>query len=104
LEALSDRAPGRLDDVSELRFGFEYAFLRRTPLLALRGGVGRNPDHTIRSIETVDPLELALLPGGEDDVHFALGFGVAFKDLQVDFAVDFSDLVDTASLSLIYRF
>jgi long-subunit fatty acid transport protein len=94
----------RLDDVSELRFGFEYAFLRRTPLLALRGGVWRNPDHTIRSIETVDPLELALLPGGEDDVHFALGFGVAFKDLQVDFAVDFSDLVDTASLSLIYRF
>jgi len=94
----------RLDDANELRLGVEYAFRQWTPLLAVRGGVWRNPDHSIRSVERDDPLELALLPGGEDDVHFALGLGVAFKDLQIDLAVDFSDLVDTAALSLIYQF
>ena len=93
-----------LDDANELRLGVEYAFRRWTPLLAVRGGVWSNPDHSIRSVEGDDPLELALLPGGEDDVHFAVGLGVAFKDLQIDLAVDFSDLVDTAALSLIYQF
>jgi len=94
----------RLDDADELRFGVEYAFRRWTPLLAVRGGVWSNPDHSIRSIESEDPLELAVLPGGEGDVHFALGLGIAFKDLQIDLAVDFSDLVETAALSFIYQF
>ncbi len=34
----------------------------------------------------------------------SMGFGVAFDTLQLDLAVDFSDLVDTASLSAIYSF
>jgi hypothetical protein len=37
-------------------------------------------------------------------VHFALGLGIALGDLQIDLAVDFSDLVDTAALSFIYQF
>lgn len=93
-----------LDDADELRLGVEYAFRRWTPLLAVRAGVWRNPDHSIRSVERDDPLELALLPGGEDDIHLALGLGVAFKDLQIDVAIDVSDLVDTAALSFIYQF
>lgn len=92
-----------LDDVSELRLGVEYAFRQLNPLVALRGGIWRNPDHTIRSFED-DPLERALLPGGDDDVHFALGAGVVFKNFQLDLALDVSDLVDTAALSLIYQF
>ena len=93
-----------LDDADELRLGLEYVFLQWSPLVAIRGGVWRNPDHTIRSIETEDPLEIALLPGGEDDIHFATGLGIVFKDLQIDLAVDFSDQVDTAALSLIFQF
>jgi hypothetical protein len=44
------------------------------------------------------------LPPGEDELHLAVGVGLAFKDFQVDLGVDFSDLVDTASLSVIYSF
>ena len=88
----------RLDDADELRLGVEYAFLDWSPLVAVRGGVWRNPDHSIRSIEN-DPLEQVLLPKGEDDVHFSLGTGVAFDSFQLDLAVDLSDLVDTAALS-----
>lgn len=93
----------RLDDVNELRLGFEYVFLQWSPLVAVRGGAWSNPDHTIRSLED-DPLERALLPGGEDDMHLAFGVGIVLKNWQVDFAADISDLVDTAALSLIYQF
>ena len=93
----------RTDDVSELRLGAEYAFRSLTPLVALRGGVWTSPDHTIRTVED-DDLERQLLPGGDDDFHYSLGLGVAFESFQIDLAVDFSDLVDTAALSLIYQF
>jgi hypothetical protein len=92
-----------LDDVNELRLGIEYAFLQWSPLVALRGGVWRNPDHAIRSFED-DPLEQALLPGGKDKIHFSLGVGIVLKNLQIDLACDASDLVNTAALSLIYQF
>ena len=93
----------RLDDANELRAGVEYAFRQLNPLIALRGGIWRNPDHTIRSVED-DPLEQALLPGGDDDIHLAIGAGVVFKNFQIDLAIDVSDLVDTAAISLIYQF
>lgn len=100
---LISTATVRLDDANELRVGVEYAFLQLNPLVALRGGAWRNPDHTIRSVED-DPLERALLRGGDDDLHLSLGAGVVFKNFQVDLAIDVSDLVDTAALSLIYQF
>jgi hypothetical protein len=34
----------------------------------------------------------------------AVGVGLAFKSFQIDLAADFSDLVDTVSLSAIYSF
>ena len=51
-----------------------------------------------------DALGRAIFRGGDDELHFALGAGVAFDRFQIDAAVDFSDLVDTASLSAIYSF
>lgn len=92
-----------LDDSSKIRLGTEHVFLQWSPLVAIRRGVWRDPDHTIRTVED-DPLEQALLPGGSDSTHFSLGLGIVFKNIQVDLAADFSDLVDTASLSLIYQF
>ncbi len=93
----------RWDDADELRLGVEYAIRRWKPLVGIRGGVWRNPDHVLQTIDS-DPLGKALLPEGEDDLHVAFGFGIAFKSLQLDLGVDLSDSVETTALSLIYQF
>ena len=49
-------------------------------------------------------LRQAAFPPGEDEIHLAVGFGLAFERLQIDIAADFSDLVDSISLSTIYSF
>lgn len=78
-----------IDDGDELHLGGEYAFLEATPVIAVRLGVWLDPEHR------------ALFPPGEDELHVAVGVGLAFKTFQVDAGVDFSDLVDTGSLSVI---
>jgi hypothetical protein len=40
----------------------------------------------------------------EDHAHFAAGLGLASERFQFNLAIDFSELVDTLSLSLIYSF
>jgi len=91
------------DDGDELRLGAEYAFLDLKPVLAMRAGVWRDPDHRFRSISS-DPEHRALFQPGEDEVHVAVGIGLAFTSFQIDLAADFSDLVNTFSLSAIYSF
>jgi hypothetical protein len=51
-----------------------------------------------------EPFTRALLPPGDDEIHYALGFGVAFKAFQIDLGADFSDPRDTIALSAIYSF
>jgi long-subunit fatty acid transport protein len=92
------------DDGNEFRFGAEYAFLDLKPVLAIRTGVWLDPDHRFRSIHPDDPSHRALFQSGEDGVHVAVGLGLAFTAFQIDLAADFSDLVDTFSLSAIYSF
>ena len=72
-------------------------------MIAIRGGVWLDPDHRIRFVGP-NALTRAAFPGGEDEMHFAVGLGLAFTRFQVDIAVDLSDTVDTASLSAIYTF
>jgi len=91
------------DDGDELRLGAEYAFLDSNPVIAVRLGVWIDPDHRFRSISD-DPEHRALFQPGEDEVHVAVGFGLSFTSFQIDLAADFSDFVDTASLSVIYSF
>jgi long-subunit fatty acid transport protein len=91
------------DDGDEFRLGAEYAFLDLNPVLAIRAGVWLDPDHRFRSTHH-DPEHRALFVGGEDEIHFAVGLGLAFKSFQIDLAADVSDLVDTFSLSAIYSF
>jgi long-chain fatty acid transport protein len=91
------------DDGDELRVGAEYAFIDSNPLVALRIGVWLDPDHRFRSISN-GPEHQALFQPGEDELHLALGVGLAFRSFQLDAAVDFSDLVETASLSVIWSF
>jgi len=91
------------DDGDELRLGAEYAFLDLKPVLALRAGMWLDPDHRFRSTSS-DPEHRALFQPGDDEIHATVGLGLAFKNFQIDIAADFSDLVDTFSLSAIYSF
>jgi len=92
-----------VDDANELHLGGEYVFRRSTTLIAVRVGAWLDPEHQLRA--TVDdPFVSALLPPGDDEMHYATGVGVAFKHFQVDVGLDFSDRIDTLSISAIYSF
>jgi hypothetical protein len=98
------RDPGaELKDGSELHLGAEYAFLSSTPVIALRLGAWLDPDHRVRSVGD-EPFGRALLQGGGDQIHYAAGFGLAFKSFQIDLGIDLSDSRTTASVSAIYSF
>jgi len=92
-----------LDDGDEIHLGLEYVFIESDPILALRLGAWRDPDHQLRYVGD-DPIVRALLRPGEDELHFALGFGMAFRKFQFDLGIDLSSLVKTASISAIYFF
>lgn len=98
--ALDDQT---IDDANELHLGAEYVFLDSTPIIALRFGSWREPDHQMRAV-TDDAFTRALMPRGKDEMHYAAGLGVAMDNFQIDFAVDFGDRADTVSLSAIYGF
>jgi long-subunit fatty acid transport protein len=93
-----------LEDGDELHLGGEYVFLRSTTLAAARLGVWLDPDHQPHFTRNGDLLEQALFPPGDDQIHYALGLGLAFKSFQIDLGADFSDFVDTISVSAIYSF
>ena len=92
-----------VDDGNEDHIGGEYVFLGSRSLLALGAGAWLDPDHVMRAT-TDDPLTRALLRPVGDKMHYAVGFGMAFQRFQLDGAVDFSELVDTVSLSAIFSF
>ena len=92
-----------IDDVDELHLGAEYVLLGSTPVMAIRVGAWYEPDHQTRATND-DPYLRAILPRGDDEMHYAAGFGVATPSFQVDLGVDFADRVDTVSLSAIYSF
>jgi long-subunit fatty acid transport protein len=91
------------DDGDEVRVGLEYAFLRSEPLVALRFGAWRDPDHRFR-FEGQNIVDRAVLRRGDDELHLAAGVGVALDRYQIDLGADFSDEVNTFSLSAIYTF
>ncbi len=93
-----------LNDGHEFHFGGEYVFLRSTPVVAARLGVWFDPDHQPRATAASEPIERAFLPAGADKIHWSLGIGLAFENSQIDLGADFSDFVDTVSLSAIYSF
>ncbi len=97
-----------LDDADELHLGVEYVFAHKQPIFVLRLGAWLDPDHLFRfsggdgSLD--DTLARAIQTGGDDELHVSAGVGIKLQHLQVDLAVDLSDLRDTASLSAIYSF
>jgi long-subunit fatty acid transport protein len=85
----------KIDDKTDYHVGLEYTLLAgsdQTPV-SLRAGYYSDPDHDIFS--RIDSKQS----------HFTAGIGaVLHHNFQVDLAGDFSDTVDTAVLSLVYRF
>jgi hypothetical protein len=99
-----DEDDQEIDDADQFHIGGEWVFLKTAPVLAVRAGMWHDPDRQTRANENADDHTRALLRPGEDQLHYAVGLGLAFKDFQLDAAIDISDTVNTASLSLIYSF
>jgi len=107
-----DEAADRLtvDDADELHLGLEYVFVNAKYPVALRFGSWYDPDHRVRF--DGDPGEgreaRALATSfreGDDELHYSAGIGFIFGEtFQLDAAADFSDNINTLSLSGVVRF
>ncbi|MEM7356786.1 MAG: outer membrane protein transport protein [Acidobacteriota bacterium] len=97
-----------LSDADEIHLGAEYVFAHSQPIIAVRLGAWLDPDHLFRFVggddSPDDALARALLAGGDDEWHVSAGLGLVLKHIQLDLAIDLSELRDTASLSAIYSF
>ena len=98
----SDTPFNELEDADELHLGAEWVFVRNSPVVALRAGAWLDPAHRIHNAS--HHVLRAVLPPGEDEVHLAVGLGIALPDFQLDLAVDLSDAVHSGSLSIVYSF
>jgi long-chain fatty acid transport protein len=101
--------PLEVDNGVEVRLGGEYTFTNFKNPFSIRAGVWHDPEHSVRfrgtPINTFDALANAVLFSiGDDELHYAAGFGWAFENFQIDAAADFSDRVDAYSLSGVWRF
>lgn len=98
------------EDGDELHLGFEQVLFRARFPVALRLGAWHDPDHALafqgQPGEDGDSrAAAALFRGGDDEIHYSVGFGLVFgQRFQLDAAYDTSDTIDTASLSAVYRF
>lgn len=101
-----------IDDGTEIRLGGEYVFSNKP--IAIRAGIWNDPDHTLKhdgdvledgSLPAIfDQAHFSFFQGGDDEIHYALGFGVFWDRFQLDVAADFSDIQDTISVSGVFRF
>jgi long-subunit fatty acid transport protein len=103
-----DTSLATIDDANELHLGVEYVFLKSSPLIAVRGGIWRDPDHRFRFLGGDDPYDdafnYAIYRQGEDILHVTMGVGIAFKAFQIDLGADLSQNSDVFALSAIYSF
>jgi long-chain fatty acid transport protein len=111
-QAISIRRPEqlRLEDGNELHTGFEYVFVNAPLPLAVRGGFWVDPDHVVRYEATpahdeTDTLYQATLPGGETEIHYTAGVGIAPRSwLEINGAADVSERTKYVTLSMVVRF
>ncbi len=102
--------PLGVDNGVEVRLGGEYTFTNFKNPFSLRAGVWQDPEHSIRfegvpDGSSVDAIANAVLFSiGDSQTHYSAGFGWAFEKFQLDAAADFSDRVDTYSVSGVWRF
>lgn len=105
LEALA------VDDGEAYRLGFEYEFdppKCGNCAVFLRLGAWHDPDHKMRfaaepGLDFLTRSQAVQFQGGAAEHHFTGGLGVRIgEQLRIDAAADFSDTVDSASLSAVY--
>jgi hypothetical protein len=101
---IHDAGKIKLSDGDEVRLGAEYVLTGTKPLVVLRAGVWRDPAHGLAAGPEAESFEPWIYTGGDEQIHWAGGLGLVFKDFQLDLGFDFSDTVDQASLSFVYRF
>ena len=75
----------------------DYLEARHVVLRGATREIGRAIGRIARSVFDSKPL-------GHDEMHYALGVGLAFQRIQLDLAVDLSELRNTASVSAIFSF
>jgi len=93
-----------VEDGDELHAGIEYVFSRSDPIVGLRLGAWRDPDHRVSSGPEADTFEAAIFRGGGPEDHVSAGLGLVFPRVQLDLGLDVSDRAETASISLVFRF
>ncbi len=111
-QAITSRRPEqlRLEDGNEIHTGFEYVFLKAPLPLAVRGGFWVDPNHVVRYVPTAahdetDALYQATLPGGDTQVHYTGGVGIAPSSwLEINGAADISSRTKYVTLSTVVRF
>ena len=100
----------KADDAEEIHAGFEYVFVNGAFPIAVRLGTWYDPAHKVYfEGDPGDDANLqtlaALFRESDDEMHYSIGFGFIFgESFQLDLAADFSDPIDTMSLSGVYRF
>jgi hypothetical protein len=82
----------KLNSTNELHLGAEYAFLKMTPIIAVRVGMWTDPDPRPGSL------------GRDDTVHIAGGLGMVYKRFQLDLGADYSEHGSSTSISMVFTF
>lgn len=97
----------KASDVTELHLGAEYFFLTKITW-ALRGGVWRDPAHSIQyrgPLNVPDAVAAAILyPKTNAQMHLSIGAGLAWPKFQIDAAYDRSERYRVGSISAVARF
>ena len=94
----------QLDDGDQLHLGLEYVLTSWRPLVALRAGLWHDPAHGLGPGPDADVIESSIFNGGDSQMHYCAGIGLAFQHFQLDLGLDLADTVDRYSLSMVYRF
>ena len=97
----------RLADADEIHLGLEHVFLAIGSNLVgtLRLGGWWEPAHEVDYVGLYEELKPLLGDKGQGKAHFSAGLGfVVREDFQIDAAADFSENVDTLSLSIVKFF
>jgi long-subunit fatty acid transport protein len=105
-----------INDATELRAGAEYTAINAKRPYSIRFGAWHEPDHQMYFNGTVVPFtgtpltpeqlqsntRAALFVRGKNAMHYSFGYGMVFKKLQLDAAIDLSTRADVLSISLAY--
>jgi long-chain fatty acid transport protein len=101
----------KFPDANQVRFGAEYSIVRSAHTVMLRLGGWYDPDHRMAFDTSIPPEQLDLVKRlpvlfrpGPNQVHVAPGIGFAFRSFQVDGAADFSDRINSFSVSTVWHF